>query len=374
MSRAGCVCGLHGLDRRSFLKAGAAATAIGALKLAADSTRPALAQGAKSKVVDIHAHYYPRPYLEVLAEESRRASTTYYRGSPEGIYLYVQANLAGPFPWKFADLPERLQEMDQQGVTVHALSLIHSTLYTVPPDASHRLATAFNDSCSAAHLAYQDRFVGLMALPMLDPDRAVEELNRASKLPGIRGVYMGTAIEDRDLDDAMFAPIFARIEQLGLPVFLHPMKTIPSKRLSAFYLTNLIGNPLDSAVAAGHLIFGGVLDRFPKLEINLPHAGGVLPILFGRWDHAYKVRKELKHLPRPPSAYLRRFTFDTVSHSAENLTFLISKVGADRVMVGSDYCFDMGYERPLDIVQELKLSPQDREMVLGGTAARLLAL
>ncbi|HYM01472.1 MAG TPA: amidohydrolase family protein, partial [Stellaceae bacterium] len=135
-----------------------------------------------------------------------------------------------------------------------------------------------------------------------------------------------------------------------------------------------IGNPLDTGIAAAHLICGGVLDRFPKLDINLPHAGGVLPILIGRLDHGFRVRKELKHLPQPPSAYLRRFTYDTIAHSKAIMSFVVSQVGADRVMLGSDYCFDMGYEHPVEVVNELNLDDEARRVILGGTAAKLLKL
>ncbi|TMJ32809.1 MAG: amidohydrolase, partial [Alphaproteobacteria bacterium] len=128
------------------------------------------------------------------------------------------------------------------------------------------------------------------------------------------------------------------------------------------------------AIAACRLIFGGVLDRHPDLQITLPHAGGVLPIVMGRVDHGWKVRKEAKHLENPPSSYLRRFTYDTISHSKPILEFVISQVGADRVMIGSDYCFDMGYQRPLEIIDALGLSPEDRKMVLGGTAAKMLKI
>jgi aminocarboxymuconate-semialdehyde decarboxylase len=208
---------------------------------------------------------------------------------------------------------------------------------------------------------------------MGDPDRALAELEHASKLPGVRGVYLGTNIAGRDLDDPGFTPVFARIEALGLPVFLHPLNTVGGERLGkSYYLWNVIGNPLDTAIAAAHLIFGGVLDRFPKLEIALPHAGGVMPILMGRWDHAHDVRPELKHLAQPPSAYLRRFTYDTISHSKPILQFVIAQVGIERIMLGSDYCFDMGYAHPVDVVDGLGLDTEERSMVLRGTAARLL--
>jgi aminocarboxymuconate-semialdehyde decarboxylase len=324
---------------------------------------------AAARAIDIHAHFYPAAYLDLLTEAGERYGIT-MRRDESGFSIGPR----GPFPLNFVDLSLRLEEMDRRGVTIHALSLTEPMIYWAEPELQARLARAFNDGASAAHLAHPTRFVGLMALPMLDPDRALDELDRASRLPGMRGVYLGTNIQDRDLDDPLFQPIFARIEALDLPIFLHPIKTLGGARTRPFYLGNLIGNPLDTAIAAAHLICGGVLDRFPKLEICLPHAGGVLPILSGRLDQGYRVRPELKHLPQAPSAYLRRFTYDTVSHSKEILKFVIAQIGIDRIMLGSDYCFDMGYEQPIEVVDGLDLSSAERAMVLHGTAARLLKL
>jgi aminocarboxymuconate-semialdehyde decarboxylase len=327
----------------------------------------------QGKSVDIHAHYYGRHYLELFNEEGERYGTEFRAGRDS----FSIKNPVGNFPSlpnKFIDATLRVAEMDQQGIKVQALSLTAPLVYWAKPEFSHQLARAWNDDAIAAHKAFPDRLLVLATLPMLDPDRAVDELNRVSKEPGVRGVYMGTNIDSRDLDDPLFEPIFARIEALDLPVFLHPQQTIGGKRLDPFYLSNFLGNPFDSAIAACHLIFGGVLDRHPKLQVNLPHAGGALPILMGRIDHGWKVRPETRHLAKAPSSYLRRFTYDTISHSAPILNFVISMVGADRVMIGSDYCFDMGYERPLAMLDELKISDADRKLIMGETAARILKI
>jgi aminocarboxymuconate-semialdehyde decarboxylase len=174
----------------------------------------------------------------------------------------------------------------------------------------------------------------------------------------------------------LFEPVLARIEELDLPIFLHPIQTVGGKRMKSFYLRNLLGNPFDAAIAACHLIFGGVLDRHPKLQITLPHGGGALPILIGRIDHGWKVRPELQnlHLQQSPSAYLQRFNYDTIVHSQAIMQFIIQEVGVERIMLGSDYCFDMGYSRPIHFVDQLDLSSAQRKMILGDTAARLLKL
>jgi aminocarboxymuconate-semialdehyde decarboxylase len=215
----------------------------------------------------------------------------------------------------------------------------------------------------------------LATLPMLDAGRAVEELNRVAKLPGVRGVYLGTNIGGRDLDDPMFEPIFARIEALDLPVFLHPlMMEGGNARLRPYSLTTLVAFPFDTTIAACHLILGGVLDRHPGLQVTLPHAGGVLPNLIGRLDHGWKVIPAAKHSAQTPSAYLRRFTYDTIAHSKPMMEYIISQVGADRILLGSDYCFPVGYDRPVEVVDDLALSSEQRRMILGETAARILKI
>lgn len=356
------------MPRRRILQGGLAAAAMGALTTSAPSPASAATTGG-DRAIDIHAHYFPQSFLDLLAQEGERYGMK-SRATADGFFI----GQAGPYATKFIDLDLRLAEMDKQGVGVHALSLTSPMLYWADSELAQKLARAWNDAGSAAHRAHPERFVALATLPMQDPDRALDELNRASQLPGVRGIYLGTNIQDKDLDDPMFLPVFARIEALGLPIFLHPLKTVGGDRTKPFYLANLIGNPLDTGIAAAHLICGGVLDRFPKLDINLPHAGGVLPILIGRIDHGFRVRKELKHLPQPPSAYLRRFTYDTITHSKAVMSFVISQVGSDRVMLGSDYCFDMGYEHPVEVVNELALDDEARKMILGGTASKLLKL
>jgi len=323
--------------------------------------------------IDIHAHYYPQSYFDVVQAEGGRFNAEFKTDGQTFSFKTPGGSNSG-LPMKFIYTKQRLAEMDAEGVAVHALSLTTPMVYWADGETSHKLAAAWNDGAIAAHKANPDRFVVLATLPMLDRDRAIGELNRVAQQPGVRGVYMGTNINGNDLDDPMFAPILARIEALDLPIFLHPLQTIGGKRVANYHLGNLIGNPLDTAIAASRLIFSGVLDRHPKLQVNLPHAGGVLPILIGRIDHGWKVRKENRHLAQAPSTYLRRFTYDTITHSKPIMEFVISMVGADRVMIGSDYCFDMGYEQPIRFLDQLSLSPEQRKMILGTTAAKVLKL
>jgi aminocarboxymuconate-semialdehyde decarboxylase len=337
-------------------------------------TKQALrAAGVRS--IDIHAHYYPQSFIDVLNTDGKRFNAE-FRMTGQFFSLKAPGGTASPLSIKFIDLKQRIADMDQQGVTMQAISLSTPMNNWGDEAISHKMAQVWNDAASAAHKAYPDRLVVLMALPMLYPDRALDELNRASKLPGVRGVYMGTNIDSHDLDDPLFERVYERIEALGLPIFLHPITTVGGKRTQPWYLSNLLGNPVDTAIAACHLIFGGVLDRHPKLQFTLPHGGGVLPILIGRIDHGAEVRAEIQalHMTMAPSAYLQRFHYDTIVHSKPIMEFVIREVGAERVMLGSDYCFDMGYERPVGFLEQIDLPSAERKMVPGGNAARLLKL
>jgi len=380
----GCDCG-KGVSRRRVLQTGLAAAAVGALSgvSVSDALAEGHAQGAENQVasaagvrtVDIHSHYFPEAYLNIFNEDGKRFNAE-YRMTEQGFFYKTpnSPNTAGPMATKFMDLKQRIAEMDQQGVAVQAISLTAPMVYWGEAELDHKLASAWNDAASEAHQAYPTRLVGFCTLPMLYPDRAIEELNRASKLPGIRGVYVGTNINNKDLSEPLFEPIWTRIEELDLPIFLHPLQTVGGDRLRKFYLSNFIGNPIDTTIAASHLIFGGVLDRHPKLRFGLAHGGGALLILIGRMDHGWKVRPEVKQLPKAPSEYLDRFYYDTITHSKQIMEFVISTVGAERVMLGSDYCFDMGYERPVQFLEQINLSSVQRKMILGGTAAKLLKL
>jgi aminocarboxymuconate-semialdehyde decarboxylase len=325
--------------------------------------------------IDIHAHFFPQAYLDVIAEDGPRFNVE-YRAAEEGFYIKTEVRFQGPLSYRSVDLEKRIADMDAQGTAIQAMSLTGPMAHWGDEKISHKLSRAWNDAASEAHLKHPTRLYGLLTLPMLFPDRAIDELNRASKLPGLKGIYMGTNINHRDLDDPLFEPIFARIEALDLPVFLHPLQVAGGPRTAPFSLANLLGFPLDTAIAACHLIFGGVLDRHPKLQFTLPHGGGVLLMLMGRIDHGATVRPEIQKLglPQPPSQYLQRFTYDTVVHSKSIMEFVISEVGAERIMIGSDYCLDMGYEQPLRFLDQVNMTSTERKMISGDNAARLLKL
>ena len=325
------------------------------------------------RTIDIHAHWYPAEWLKLFEKDGPKEGAKLER-TPRG-YTIRTERITNAFDEEFVDLAMRLEGMQRQGVDVHALSLTAPMVYWASPGLGLALSQAYNDAAAAAHGKHPDRFFGLAMLPMQAPELALKELERCAKLPGMHGIYLATNINGADLDEKRFWDIYAKAEELGWPVFLHPVDTIGRERTTRYYLKNLLGNPYDTGVAAAHLVFGGVLDAFPKLEVNLPHAGGTFPWLIGRLDHGTKVRAELKHMTRMPSDYLRRFSYDTIGHDDRINAALVRLVGADRVLLGSDYCFDMGLADPVATIERLEsLSLDEMNLIKGKTAARLLRL
>ncbi len=325
------------------------------------------------QTIDIHAHWYPREWLDVFQKDGAREGAALERLAG-GAYRLKAKHIANAFDERFVVVSERVAEMDKRRVQVHALSLTTPMVYWASPELGLALSQAFNDAAAAAHQKHPERLLGLAMVPMQAPELAVRELERAARLPGIRGMYLATNVNGEELDEKKFWDVYAKCEELGWTIFLHPVDTIGQERTKKYYLKNLCGNPYDTGVAAAHLIFGGVLDRFPKLEFNLPHAGGTFPWLIGRWDHGSRVRPELKHMAKRPSEYLRRFTYDTIGHDDRINMNLIRLVGADRVTLGSDYCFDMGIDDPVAAVERLDITRKEKDQIRGLNAARLLNL
>jgi len=325
--------------------------------------------------IDVHTHYFPQGFLDLIEKHGPAHGFEYKMVEGKGPQFKHGHLMTGPVGPKFVDLDARLAAMDEQGVQVHAMSLSQPMVYWGEGPLAQRLTETYNDALAQAHERHPKRLIGLATLPMHETALAVKEIERAAKLPGVRGFYVATQVRGKDLSDAAFQPVFERIEASGLPLFLHPVEVIGSQRLGAYYLTNLLGNPFESAIAAAHLIFGGVLDRFPKLVVCLPPSGGAFPWLVGRLNRGWEKRADLKHIKHAPVEYLRRFYYDTVGYSDHVLEYLVKVIGADRVLMGSDYCFPIAYEQPVKVVADHPtLDARLKRDIVESNARRLLGI
>lgn len=325
-------------------------------------------------VIDAHTHFYPAAWVALVEKEAPAHGAKIARND-KGALTFACNGLSATFSPAYTDLDHRIAYMDGVGVDTHVLSLMSPLVGWAPASLAMTLSQVYNDACSAACEKYPGRFVGKAVIPMHDPALAVEELERAGRLPGLRSVIIGTEINGRNLDERQFFPVYAKCEELGWPIFVHPLDPIGANRMTRHYMRNLLGNPIEIGIAAYSLILGGVLDAFPKLEIMLPRAGGNAPWGIGRLQRTLERWPQVARADQPAAAYLRRFYYDTIVESEEILLALIGLVGADRLLFGTDYASVMRDERPREFVEGLApLSDDEKAMILGGNAARAFRL
>lgn len=327
-------------------------------------------------VIDTHAHWYPRDFIAILDREASRNGATMNRNARNNpVFSLPGVSQKSTMMPDMIDPQIMLRNMNRRRVDVMAVSLTNPMVYWAPPAFGLEISKVWNNACAELHTAFPDRFVGTMMLPMQAPKLALRELERAARLPGMRALYLAEAINGRNLHEKDFWPIYARCESLGLPIFLHSLYPCGQERMGEFFLRNLLGNPYEAGIAASCLVMGGVMDAFPKLKVMLPHAGGTFPWLIGRIDYGIKVRAELGHMKRAASKYLRRFHYDTITHHPRILGYLADLVGADRIVLGSDYNQDMCDKRPVHFVDKVPgLTRRERQMILSDNARKLLRL
>jgi aminocarboxymuconate-semialdehyde decarboxylase len=266
--------------------------------------------------------------------------------------------------------------MDLQGVDIQVLAIAPPQYFHwLDEETGPRVNAVQNDRIREMVGEAPDRFVGLANLPMDHPEAAVAEMKRAQVDLGFNGFELNTDVNGGDLDDPRFDPVWAVAEELEMVVILHPHGWTEPQRMGEYYLSNVVCMPLASTVAVSRMILGGVWERFPDLRMVVVHGGGYLPFYFARTDHAYKVRPELRrHISRPPSEYLHKLYFDTTVFAPSMVEHLVAEFGADHVLMGSDYPFDMGPTDPVGFLAEARLSLEEHALVAGGNAVRLLRI
>jgi aminocarboxymuconate-semialdehyde decarboxylase len=326
-----------------------------------------------SRTIDTHTHILTQETAGLLTRAGVKVTIT--PDDEDNAAFDVAGTVYRPFPTGGFDIARRLKDMDAAGVDVHVLSATPQTyLYNQGDELSATLAAIQNDQMATHIAAHPTRFMGIATLPMASPTRASDELKRAVTKLGLRGAMFASNVKGVNLDDPSFEPLWAAAEELGAFMFVHPNNVAGADRLKSYYLQNLIGNPLDTTIAAVCLYFGGVMDRYPKLKIMLAHGGGFTPYQAARWEHGWAVRPEpKKNIKTQPKNIARRFMYDTILHSDKTLEAMIGLVGVERVMLGSDYPYDMGMTDCVAHVRALSISDAGKASILSGNFEKFLA-
>ncbi len=359
--------------RRDFMKMGVGSAVMTALPAGAAAAtekkgvdwwdaRPGKAGIGKPVAIDCHSHWSPEPYNKALAD----------LGQP----------LVNPNPLNY-DLAKRVQWMDEHEVQMHCLTLSGAMpwQWTSAEQGAH-LAQIINDAGIEAHKAHPDRFVLGAEIPIRDPQLALKELNRVAGKPGVRAVHLPDSMDRHDyIVDPGFEPVLARMDELGLPIIFHQMDGAANNYggsrviIGKLNLGAGLDAPTDHTVLATRLIMSGLLDKYPKLEMVLPHAGGAFPYLAGRIEHFFShFNGQQVTLARPFREYLRRFHYDYLIYYPEAFRFLVTMVGTDRIVVGTDIFAAPDVQFPNEVLDQFEYPAAERDRILKGNAQRLLHL
>jgi aminocarboxymuconate-semialdehyde decarboxylase len=329
-------------------------------------------------VIDLHCHI-ATPAVEKLvtghpARLAEMQSSSELQGTASTEYnraVMLPACIA-----KMTNLETRIADMDEMQVDIQVLSPSPGQYYYwAEEDLAKQIVTLQNEHIAETVAAHPDRFAGLAAVALQHPELAAAQLEHAVTKLGMRGVEISTSAGGRELADPALDVFWAKAQDLGAVVFIHPLGSSLGARLNKSYLANIIGQPIETTIALSHLIFGGVLDRNPTLKIVAAHGGGYLPTYSSRSDHAWHARPDSHTMAEPLSNYLRRIHFDSLVYTPDALKALIDQVGSSQIVVGTDYPFDMGSYDVLELIAAVEgLSDAERVAILSGNAAALLGL
>ncbi|MDP1990704.1 MAG: amidohydrolase family protein [Syntrophales bacterium] len=328
------------------------------------------------KVIDGHRHIVcPEAHRRAGRLDARKATDLYPAGINRATYD-VNTKMAPEWLAKQSDVSRNIADLVEAGMDIGVVQPNPlGFYYWAEGSTGADLSRIVNEYMAEAVRQYPDRLLGLATVPMQDVDRAVKEIAYAVQKLKLSGVVVGTNINGKGLDDPQFLPFFEAVEDLDIPIFIHASNPFGAERIRDYYLVNLIGFPVETAITVAQLVFGGVLDRYPRLKICLSHAGGVFPFIVGRLEHGQSVRPETAALCKHPfSHYLRNLYVDTITYRADTLRFVLEMMPKGNVFLGTDYPFDMADGDPVKSVKSAVSDPASLEAILGGNISRLMRL
>ena len=333
-------------------------------------------QRPKSITIDIHTHVavpaaaqFVQPHLDLASIPLAHFASAETK--------QINAKQEGDIRSRITQYDDRFADMDRMGVDMQLVMPPPFQCYhMLPVDLAVPAARMVNDGIAEYVGQHRDRFIPCGTVPLQDGAEAAKELERCVNSLGFKAVEILTNVAGKELSEPAYAPFWKKAEQLSALVIIHPNGFTEGSRLSRFYFNNVIGNPLETTLALHYLIFDGVLERHPKLKILAVHGGGYLGAYWGRIDHAWGARSDAHaDLPQPPTHYLKKIYFDTVVFSPQQLEALVKTFGADHVMMGTDYPYDMIEYDPIEHVASVDgFDAATRAALVGGNAKKLLGV
>jgi aminocarboxymuconate-semialdehyde decarboxylase len=320
-------------------------------------------------MIDFHSHVIPESIIAAMRRDPERYATRIEEADAKR-YL-VRGKLRLELLAEFSVAEAKLEAMDRKGIEISVISPGPQVFfYGLPENQGIEAARLVNDGIAAMVAKNPARLRGMATLPMQHPEAAVAEMERVAREYGFKGIELATAAPAGELADPRYRPILRRAQDLKMTIFAHPNTIGSGGRLDCYYLTNLIGNPLETTIMVANLMFSGALDELPRLKMLLAHGGGFAPYQVGRFVHGHKVRPETRaHTASSAKDMLKRFYFDTITHDPQALRYLVELVGAERIVLGTDSPFDMGDETPRATLS--RFSPEEVAK-LRSNALRLL--
>jgi aminocarboxymuconate-semialdehyde decarboxylase len=324
--------------------------------------------------IDFHNHFYPPEYLKRLEQWGRRYE---FIQDPTGLKIVKEkgARFLG-ITSQHVSVEQRIADMDRIGIEIQVLTLTTPNVYFSTRKRNLFLAKMSNDFFAELCQKYPQRFIAFASVPLNHPEDAIEELHRAVKDLGMKGVVLGSNIDGKHLHSEEFWPFYGEVDRLNLPIFIHPMVPAHPESMVEYPLVPLVGFVMDTTLSVAKMVYSGLFEKFPNLTLILPHLGGTLPFLFERIDNGYRAYRECQaNITKPPSQYLKQFYYDTVSFYQPALMCTYYSVGADHMVLGSDYPHVIGdISKSVSSINALDIPFEDKEMIFGKNGKKILKL
>ena len=367
------------MTRRDFLQF-AGKTAVVSSGFLAGCAATSTTRQPAAPAIDIHHHYFAPELIDEIKQHGKALGIEYFppkdaKANPFQ-FQFPKGNRLSPDP-RMAEVENRLKIMSEGHIGVATLEVHTASVgYELDGQRGESWSKLYNDAIVNLVKRHPTRFAGIATVPLQDPPRAARVLEHAIRDLKMVGVTLPSNVVGKYYDSKDFDPFWAKVQELDVLMIMHPEWVAGSDRMGAYGLRTVCGNPADTTLSVGYMIYSGVFDRFPNLKLALLHGGGFFPYHLGRFDNGFRSGSGAARLPakQPPSKYLKNLYFDNLVYRVETVEYLKRMVGAEHVMVGTDYPFDLGDWMAAEKIQRMNCTDAEREAMLHGNARKLLRL